>query len=170
VALAATNHGLDERIVGGPLSMLTPALGAAFPPRLQWMKAGFALWDRLRSRCPGVEFFETWPSGSFTRLARLARPPVVLAARSTVGGVAQRATLLEPLVDPPDFLAMWGLDGVDALAAALAAYRVALGHGFVVAAHRHRGQDGSTITLIDDVRLTDAVPDGDREVGDTTPP
>jgi hypothetical protein len=150
VALSATHHGLDERIVGGPLSMLTPSAGTPFPARLQWMKAGFDLWDRLRSQCPSVTFFETWPSGSFTRLARLSRPPLVLAARSTARGVAQRASLLEPWVKPPAFLAMWGLDGVDALAAALAAYRVALGRGVVVAQHRHRDQDGSSITLIDD--------------------
>jgi hypothetical protein len=170
VALSATRHGLDERMVGGPLSMLTPSAGAPFPARLQWMKAGFDLWDRLRSQCPAVTFFETWPSGSFTRLARLRRPPVALAARSTARGVAQRASLLEPLVEPPPFLAMWGLDGVDALAAALAAHRVAIGHGFVVAGHRHRDQDGSSITLIDVLPPTSDLSDGDPEVGDTTPP
>ena len=170
VALAATYHGLDKRIVGGPVRMLTPSAGAPFPPRLQWMKAGFALWARLRWHCPTVAFFETWPSGSFTRLARLARQPVALAPRSTARGVAQRAALLEPLVDPPPFLAMWGLDGVDALAAALAAYRVAVGHGFVVAAHRHRGQDGSSITLVDELRPTSDISDREPEVGDTTPP
>jgi hypothetical protein len=148
VALAATNHGLEERILGGPLSMLTPSQGAPFPVRLAWMKAGFDLWDLLRSKCPSVEFFETWPSGSFTRLARLARPPVALAARSTATGVAERAALLDPLVHRPPFLAMWGLDGIDALVAALAAYRVAVGHGFVVAGHSHRASDGSSITLI----------------------
>jgi hypothetical protein len=170
VALSATDHGLDERIVGGPLSMLTPSAGAPFPPRLLWMKAGFALWDRLRTECPTVAFFETWPSGSFTRLARLSRPPVVLAARSTARGVAQRAALLEPLMDRPAFLAMWGLDGIDALAAALAAYRVAIGHGFVVAGHRHRAHDRSSITLIDDLRPPPTSPKTDAEVGDTTPP
>jgi hypothetical protein len=148
VALAASHHGLDERIVGGPVSMLTPSAGAPFPARLAWMKAGFTLWDRLRSQCRSVEFFETYPSGSFTRLARSARPSVTLKPRGTALGIAQRVALLEPLVERPDFVEMWGLDGVDALAAALAAYRVATGQGFVVAQHNHDGNDGSRITLI----------------------
>ena len=148
VALAATHHGLSERIVGGPVSMLTPSAGAPFPARLAWMKAGFALWGRLRSQCPSVEFFETYPSGSFTRLARLAPMRVALKPRGTALGIAQRVALLEPLVRRPDFVEMWGLDGVDALAAALAAYRVASGRGFVVAEHGHDGSDGSRITLI----------------------
>jgi hypothetical protein len=148
VALAATAHGRDERIVGGPVSMLTPSLGAPFPVRLEWMKAGFALWDRLRSAGGSVTLFETYPSGSFTRLARLADPPRRLSPRSTALGVAERAALLEPFVDGPPFISMWGLDGVDALAAALAAYAVATGHGFVVADHTHGGHDGSSITLI----------------------
>jgi hypothetical protein len=95
---------------------------------------------------------------------------VILAARSTAAGVAQRAALLEPLVDPPAFLAMWGLDGIDALAAAVAAYRVASGHGFVVAGHNHRAHDGSSITLIDDLRPNSDNSDRDPELGDTTPP
>ncbi|HXQ60147.1 MAG TPA: DUF429 domain-containing protein [Acidimicrobiales bacterium] len=148
VALAATHHGLAERIVGGPVSMLTPSTGAPFPARLAWMKAGFVLWDRLRSRCGSVQFFETYPSGSFTRLALTARPAVRLKPRGTAFGIAQRVALLEPLVMHPDFLEMWGLDGVDALAAALAAFRVATGQGVVVAEHDHHGHDGSRITLI----------------------
>jgi hypothetical protein len=149
VALAAVHHGLGQRIIGGPVSMLTPSAGAVFPARLDWMRRGFELWDLLRTRCPDVEFFETYPSGSFTRLARRGDPPVRLVPRSTAAGVAQRASMMAPLVAAPPFLAMWGLDGVDALAAAVAAYRVAVGTGFVVAAHDHRGNDGSTITLID---------------------
>jgi hypothetical protein len=148
VALAATHHGLAERMVGGPVSMLTPSAGHPFPARLAWMKAGFALWDRLRSRCGSVHFFETYPSGSFNRLARTARPAVTLKPRGTAVGIAQRVALLEPLVERPAFVEMWGLDGVDALAAALAAYRVATGGGFVVAEHGHDGSDGSQITLI----------------------
>jgi hypothetical protein len=148
VALAATRHGHRERILGGPLSMLTPSAGAPFPARLRWMEAGFGLWDELRKGCGGVEFFETWPSGSFRRLARLAAAPVSLAPRTTATGVAQRAALLWPLVEAPPFLSVWGLDGVDALAAAVAAHRVAVGHGFVVARHDHTGSDGSSITLI----------------------
>ena len=105
------------------------------------MKAGFALWDRpavavsdgRRSSRPGRRD----PS---RRLARLAHPaagpggPVHGRAASPSGPPCS-----EPLSKPPPFLAMWGLDGVDALAAALAAYRVAAGHGFVVAAARPPG-------------------------------
>jgi hypothetical protein len=148
VALAATHHGRAERIVGGPVSMLTPSIGAPFPARLAWMKAGFVLWERLRDRCRSVQFFETYPSGSFARLALTARPAVRLKPRGTAYGIAQRVALLEPLVERPDFLEMWGLDGVDALAAALAAYRVARGTGFVVAEHDHPGHDGSRITMV----------------------
>ncbi len=35
VALAATHHGRPERLLGGPVSMLTPAAGAPFPPGLR---------------------------------------------------------------------------------------------------------------------------------------
>ncbi|HVC68863.1 MAG TPA: DUF429 domain-containing protein [Acidimicrobiales bacterium] len=148
VALAATHHGREDRLLGGPVSMLTPSAGASFPARLAWMKAGFTLWERLRSQCRSVQFFETYPSGSFTRLALTARPAIKLKPRGTAVGIAQRVALLEPLVERPDFVEMWGLDGVDALAAALAAYRVARGQGFVVAEHGHPGSDGSRITLI----------------------
>jgi hypothetical protein len=148
VALAASNHGRPERLVGGPVSMLTPSAGAPFPTRLDWMRAGFALWARLRSACGGAEFFETYPSGSFKRLAHRGPVPRRLAPRGTAVGLAQRAALLRPWVDGPPHLDMWGLDGVDALAAAVAAYRVAAGSGFVVAAHDHPGHDGSSITLI----------------------
>lgn len=148
VALAATGHGLDQRIIGGPIRMLTPSVGAAFPARLHWMMAGFSLWAALRDRLDDVHIFETWPSGSFTRLAHARHPRLRLRPRSTAVGVAQRAELVAPLVDGPPYLAMWGLDGLDALAAALAAYRLALGHGFAVAAHDHDGHDGSRITLV----------------------
>lgn len=149
VALAASRHGLDERIGGGPVSMLTPSVGAPFPARLVWMRAGFELWDRLRTRCGSVEFFETYPSGSFRRLAQQARPKVTLTTRGSAWGIAQRAALLDGLVSRPPFSAMWGLDGIDALAAAVAAWRVATGTGFIVAEHHHPASDGSCITLID---------------------
>ncbi|MGH9017708.1 MAG: DUF429 domain-containing protein, partial [Acidimicrobiales bacterium] len=148
VALAASAHGLDRRMVGGPLRMLTPSIGAPFPARLEWMKAGFALWGQLRLHLDGVHLFETWPSGTFTRLAAGAERPVRLLPRSSPGGVAQRARLLSAVVDGPPFLDLWGLDGLDALAAALAAYRVATGGGYVVAAHDHVAHDGSSITLV----------------------
>jgi hypothetical protein len=148
VALAASHHGLEKRMVGGPVSMLTPSAGATFPARLAWMKSGFKFWDRLTAHCPSVEFFETYPSGSFNRLAAMARPAVKLAPRGTARGIAQRSSLLEPLVQRPAFVDMWSLDGIDALAAAIAAYRVATGEGFVVAEHGHAASDGSRITLI----------------------
>jgi hypothetical protein len=148
VALAATHHGRHERMAGGPVSMLTPSAGSPFPARLAWMKAGFKLWDRLRSHCGSVEFFETYPSGSFTRLASQAQPSVRLKPRGTALGISQRVGLLQPLVERTSFIEMWGLDGVDALAAAVAAYRVASGHGFVIAEHGHEASDGSRIILI----------------------
>jgi hypothetical protein len=148
VALAASGHGRNERMTGGPVSMHTPATGAVLPDRLAWMGAGFELWALLRDRCPSVEFFETYPSGTFRRLAAGGLRPARLIPRGTAMGVGQRAGLLEPLVDGPAFLTMWGLDGVDALAAALAAYRLAVGHGYVVAEHDHDGHDGSRIVLV----------------------
>jgi hypothetical protein len=144
VALAASGHGRSQRLTGGPVSMHTPAAGGAFPDRLAWMRAGFELWELLRQRCPAVDCFETYPSGSFRRLAAGGLRPARLAPRGTAMGVAQRAGLLQPLVDGPAFLAMWGLDGVDALAA----YRLAVGHGYVVAEHDQAGHDGSRIVLV----------------------
>jgi hypothetical protein len=148
VALAARRHGGAERISGGPVSMLTPPLGASLPARLEWMQAGFALWSALAAHCPDVMLTETYPSGSFRRLAVRSVPPVKLVTRRTPTAPLQRLGLVADLVEVPLHSAMWSLDGVDALAAALAAYGLAVGHGAVVAEHNHPGHDGSRIALI----------------------
>ncbi len=72
--------------------------------------------------------------------------PVPLALLRTAAGVAQRAALLAAHVDGPPHAAMWGLDGLDALLARCRFHRSGRLAGFVVAAHRHRGHDGSSIT------------------------
>jgi predicted nuclease with RNAse H fold len=148
VALAASAHGLAERIPGGPVSMLTPVLGAPFPPRLSWMRSGFSLWTALAARCPRATLVETYPSGSFKRMALAAQPAVRLVPRSTAAGVVQRLGLLGDRVALPVHAALWALDGVDALAAALAAYELTGERGAVVAEHTHPGHDGSRIVLV----------------------
>ena len=148
VALAARAHGRSTRLVGGPVSMLTPAWDAPFPERLGWMRTGFALWRELAAACPDTLAVETYPSGSFRRLAAGASPPVRLAPRRRRAAALQRLELLTGLAEIPATAAMWSLDGVDALAAALAVYGLVVGRGAVVAHHEHAGEDGSRIVLV----------------------
>lgn len=148
VALAASAHGLATRLLGGPVGMLTPARQAPFPARLGWMHTGFELWRRLRAACPGVPLFEAYPSGSFRRLAAAAAPPVRLVPRGRRVAAVQRLALVADQVELPPGAALWCLDGVDALAAALAVYHVIVGPGSVVAEHDHPGHDGSRIVLM----------------------
>jgi hypothetical protein len=148
VALAASAHGLPARISGGPVSMLTPALGTPFPTRLGWMRSGFSLWAELARRCPDATLVETYPSGSFKRMALAARPAVRLLPRSSAAGVAERLALLDDRVLLPAHAALWALDGVDAVAAALAAYEMSAGCGAALAEHTHPGHDGSRIVLV----------------------
>jgi len=148
VALAARTHGLAERIAGGPVSMLTPRLDADFPVRLHWMRAGFALWSALEDYAGATTLTETYPSGSFRRLAATSVPRVRLVARGAKTAAPQRLDLLADLVEAPAHAAMWSLDGVDALAAALAAFALEVGRGAVVAEHTHPGHDGSRIALL----------------------
>ncbi len=148
VALAANAHGLAARLLGGPVGMLTPARQAIFPARLGWMHTGFDLWSRLRAACPRVPLFEAYPSGSFRRLAAAVAPPVRLVPRRSRLAAVQRLGLVADKVELPPAAALWCLDGVDALAAALAVYQLIVGSGCVVAEHDHPGHDGSRIVLI----------------------
>ena len=148
VALAANAHGLAARLLGGPVGMLTPPRHAPFPARLDWMHTGFELWRRLGASCPGVPILETYPSGSFRRLAAGVSPPVRLVPRGRRTAAVQRLALVAGMVELPPGAAVWGLDGVDALAAALAVYRMITGSGAVMAQHDHPGHDGSRIVLL----------------------
>jgi hypothetical protein len=74
---------------------------------------------------------------------------VKLVRRGLPTASQQRLELMAHLVEIPPHAAMWSLDGVDALAAALAAYGLAVGRGAVVAEHTHIGHDGSRIALLE---------------------
>jgi predicted nuclease with RNAse H fold len=105
------------RTAGFAVPWVSPAAGEPLP---SWMATGLEVWRAAGEL--GVPAVETYPHAVFATLAG-----AVLRNKQRPAGALARSRVLAPLLRTPAWLAMWGHDGLDALAAALVAWHVARG-------------------------------------------